>query len=344
MVPSESALAHFLSPTMPGMQLKTPDAGSPRLELLKQAASSSLDHVSSHLSMQHGVDCELQELSAIAFFMHQISLQVHIMYDNLPAARWALTLLTARPHDDASNVHTWYWAAAVANHCKEWWRARKLFMQAARCTLEYPHMAMRAKSLVGVCETILAEVVAASCPELQADQFVIACSRAQSTTGQGASICESLQQTARGRKCASELHCELCTSLCRPLQEPTQEFPSGRMAVVKTLLEHAMLDAESSHDRGAELRALLVIRFILEVEGLVTFAKGQLVWDTTAKPAWCLAGHSGLGARATLLDVERKFAQRMAHMQRNTFVTRNLLGCSVVVDPDATWNMACALR
>ena len=344
MVPSESALAHFLSPTMPGMQLKPSDADRSRLELLKQAVSSSLDHVSNHLSLQHGVDCELQELSAVAFFMHQISLQVHIMYKNLPAARWALTLLTARPHDDASHVHTWYWAAAVANHCKEWWRARKLFMQAARCTLEYPHMAMRAKSLVGVCETILAEVVAASCPQLQAEQFVLACSLAEPATAEGASVCQDLQQTAQGSRCAAEVHCELCRSLLRPLQEQTPEFPSGRMSLLKTLVEHALLDAEAAHDPGAELRALLVTRVLLEIEGLVTFAQGKLVWDATAKPTWCLVAPRGLGARVTLHDVERRFAQRMAHMQRNTFVTRSLLGCSVVVDPDAMWDMACALR
>lgn len=343
MVPSIEALSRFMSPTMPGMQLTPPsDAGSPRLELLKQAASRSLDHVSSHLSLQHGVDCELQELSAIAFFMHQISLQVHIMYENLPAARWALTLLTARPHDDASHVHTWYWAAAIANHCQEWWRARKLFMQAARCTLEYPHMAMRAKSLVGVCEAVLAEVCASSCPQLQADQFVLFCSASQQSRGERASVCQSLQQAARGQnnRSASELHCQLCRSLYGKMQEPSQEFPSGRMAFLKTLLEHALLDAAATHDPGAELRALLVTRVILEIEGLVTYVpeQGKLVWNAAAKPAWCLAAQTGLGPRAA------RFSQRMAHMQRNTFVTRNLLGCSLVVDPEATWNMACALH
>lgn len=113
LVPDSETLTRFLSPTIPGFHFESPDFLEPRLDLLKNAASRSLDHVSSLLSLQHGVDCELQELSAIAFFMHQISLQVHIMYRNLPAARWALSLLTARPHDDASHVHTWYWAAGV---------------------------------------------------------------------------------------------------------------------------------------------------------------------------------------------------------------------------------------
>jgi hypothetical protein len=322
---------------MPGIRLKPCEDGSPRIELLKQAASRSLDHVSKTVatSVQHGVDCELQELSAIAFFMHQISLQVHIMYKNVPAARWALTLLTARPHDDASHVHTWYWAAAVANHCKEWWRARMLFVQAARCTLQYPHMAMRAKALVGVCETVLAEIVTTSCPQLQAEQFVAACS--QESKSVLASACERLQTGDPGNEHVVELHCHLCRSLLGPMQEPcgAAEFADGRLSFLKRLLHHALLDAESAHDPGAQLRALLLTRVILEMEGLVTCDQGKLVWDATARPGWCLASQG-------LQQQENRLSQRMAHMRRNTFVTRTLLGCSVVVDPVATWEMACA--
>jgi hypothetical protein len=85
-VPSLEALSRFLAKSMAGAQLAPPPEGAPRLALLKQAASCSLEQVSSHLSLQQ-VDCEDQELTAIAFFMHQISLQVRSTKELSPCAR-----------------------------------------------------------------------------------------------------------------------------------------------------------------------------------------------------------------------------------------------------------------
>lgn len=193
-------------------------------------------------------------------------------------------------------------------------------------------MAMRAKSLVGVVESLLAELVASNCPQLQAEQFVIAC--AQQSTQPAASICESLQQGARGIKCAAEIHCMLCRSLWAKMQETSQEFPDGRLALCKRCITHALVDAEAAHDPGAELRALLVTRVILEIEGLVTFSNGKLVWDPHARDVqWCSL------ASGRLRPLEARFDKRMDHMQRNTFVTRSLLGCPVVVDPVATYDV-----
>lgn len=225
--------------------------------------------------------------------------------------------------------------AAVANHCRKWRRAGKLFTQAARCTLEYPHMVMRTNALVGVCEAFLADIVSRFCPQLHAEQFVVACAeQIELQPGKKASRAQEASGTPR----AYELHCQLCRSLWNIMQQRCEEFPAGRLEFLKKLINHALIDTESAHDPGAELRALLVTRLILEIEGLVTYAPqwGMLVWDETAKPAWCL-GSSGLSPR------KARFAQRMAHMQRNCFVTRTLLGCTVVVDPEATWRMACLL-
>jgi hypothetical protein len=195
-------------------------------------------------------------------------------------------------------------------------------------------MAMRAKALVGVCEAVLAEVVATSCPQLRTEDFVVACMQNQAGATSGTH--NSLQEQARGSVSAAKLHCALCRSLWGAMQELSEEFPAGRLALLKKLVFYALLDAEAAHDPGAELRALLITRVILEIEGLVSVVEGKMVWDASAKVSWCLAPH-GLGPR------EERFSQRMAHMRRNTFVTRSLLGCTVVVDPVATWEMAWAL-
>lgn len=248
-------------------------------------------------------------------------MQVHIMYQNLSAARWALSLLTARPHDDSSRVHTWYWAAAIAMHGREWRRAQNLFVQAARCTLEYPHMSMRSKALVGVCEAMLADTVATVCPDLAPERFVLA------VEGQS-------------ELCACALHAQLCRSLHSSMQEPSPGFAHGKLARLKELVCQALKDAQGAQDPGAELRVLLIARFILETEGLVAFAPGdgRLEWASDAKPGWCTTGRSSLSWQ------QRRLGVLMEQLQRNVFVTRSLLGCFVVLDPKAMWDMHVALQ
>lgn len=258
----------------------------------------------------------------------QVSLQVHSLYGNPACAKVALSQLASRPNDEIGQVHIWYWGGAVAMHVREWQRSMMLFRAAACSTQQYPHASMRAKALVGIVEAMLAAVVSRHCPELAIDRFQ-----------------ETVRHCGDGVG-ADAMHSQLCTQLGASLAGPTRGSrakagdPHYSLDEMKQHIHHALEDANAVGDDGVELRALLLAKFILEVEGDLTcdHESRSWRWGGSAKPSWLLQDSTDLTA------VQARFDSLMHRLARNVFVTRKLLGCHVVLDPQSHVGMHTALQ
>jgi hypothetical protein len=358
-VPPSNLVSSLIANSIPCASLPARADNAPHLSILADAARTSLNHTASRVSASQ-VDCEDSEYSAIEYFMQQVSLQVHAMYRNIDGARSTLCILAQRPHDESGRVHTWcvrtvasytqylryehfprleclkrdrsnttrifrYWSGAVAMLSKDWCRALLLFRASALCTVEHLHISMRGKALLGMCEALLASAVSFHLPELSVDGFMEAVQRSGKDAVEAClEMFSALGKILKGE--AGLASGDPCVAVVGPI-----------LPALKELAAHAHRCAVMAEDAGVGLRAMLVVRAVLMMDGSVRCASnGELVWDVESERAcWRTELVEG-GSCGRVNGLLRR-------LRRNVFVTRRLLGCHAVLDPDAVWRMNCAL-
>ena len=272
--------------------------------------------------------------------------QVLLHHGAMPACKRLLAALAARTNDSQGHVHTWYWAAALAQHARDYRHALLFFKRSAHETLLRPHLLMQAKALLASVECILGAAVAEHAPSL---------------THQGWELeLQSLQQGHNAQKHASAArgrHAELCRNCLSSLS--AAPAPTGGAAVdsenlaahaaawpgrsalatAQMLLRQALEAAHRTGDDGVELRALMSIMFVLRVEGALRVKEkpmatgvlqGGYEWSRSAAVKW-------LEGSPEVSKLFVRWQELLSGYRRNVVSLWRLIGVGVVLDADSWW-------